>query len=334
VLRGKAPHCEIAKSGVSKILTRAKSPSDSDIVELNDLLVMPAFVDTLRAAGLDSLEGLFSLKQAELLTKPGLQSWRERLRFDLDHQGRHCVFFMKRFTNPQAAGRKEVRQAGNGANSVAGIEWNWMRQLAANSIPCTRPVAFGEAIRRWREVRSAVVMEAVPGESLETWVRRLPLTPAKGRREGDRDRAGLRAVLDESAQLVARLHSAGYAHRDLYLSHLFHDPTAAPGERLRLIDLQRVFRPAFWKSRWLVKDLAALNYSTPSHVASRADRLRWLTRYLTLSAPPNEEAPGAAGSNANRATAVVRKRLALQVFGKTQQIAKHDERRARSSVDG
>ena len=85
----------------------------------------------------------------------------------------------------------------------------------------------------------------------------------------------------ELARLVADFHRAGFVHRDLYLSHIFICNTGKPtDETFCLIDLQRVFRPKFRRRRWMVKDLAALNFSTPEELVGRWERLRFLCRYV------------------------------------------------------
>ena len=110
----------------------------------------------------------------------------------------------------------------------------------------------------------------------------------------------------------SRLHTGGYVHRDLYLSHIFFDPDAPLDDALCLIDLQRMIRPAVNRRRWIVKDLAALNYSAsptrgdaigPSDLVSQADRLRWLKLYL-----------GAVKLDGSA------RRLAYRVIGKTMRI--------------
>jgi hypothetical protein len=106
------------------------------------------------------------------------------------------------------------------------------------------------------------------------------------------------------------LHRCGFVHRDLYLSHIFHDAEARPEESLHLIDLQRVHRPRGAGRRWIVKDLAALNYSVPPRLVRRTDRLRWLTYYLGT---PKLDASA--------------RRLVYRIVGKTQSIARHDRRR-------
>ena len=176
-----------------------------------------------------------------------------------------------------------------------------MRRMAADGIACTSPVAYGEELNAGREIRSAVLTAEVPGDSLErrfnSW------TPS--------DRATFRPLIEPLAELVGRLHERGYIHRDLYFSHVFFDPGCPPDQCLRLIDLQRVIRPRGLRRRWIVKDLASLNFSAPSPLITRADRVRWLTRYLGAS----KLDPAA-------------RRLVYRIVGKTLAIAAHERRRA------
>ena len=175
-----------------------------------------------------------------------------------------------------------------------------LRGLASDGIPCVKPVAFGEAHRGLRERRSALLTEAVPGESLERWVLRWSTA----------DRKTIQRLIAPLAGLVGRFHECGYVHRDLYLSHIFYDPAAPPESSLCLIDLQRVFRPSWGRGRWIVKDLASLDFSTPSPLFSKVDRLRWLTHYL-------------GESKLDAST----RRMVFRITGKTRRIARHERRR-------
>jgi hypothetical protein len=76
------------------------------------------------------------------------------------------------------------------------------------------------------------------------------------------------------APLIARLHDAGFAYRDLYWNHLFAALDAEPV----LIDVHRAMRPRWRRRRWIVKDLAGLLASLPGGY-SRASCLRFLHRY-------------------------------------------------------
>lgn len=279
----------------------AFTPEAASFARINDLIAMPDQVQWLRARGLDSLDALFDVSDAESLSKPGLGVWRERLRLSLPVKGEPRAFYLKRFSRPPLRVHREVRQSGSGAGSVAGLEWTWMHRLAADGIACLRPVAFGQQLRGARELRSAILTQAVPGESLERWIR----CESAGTRET------MPRLLKESAELVGRFHACGYVHRDLYLSHLFFDAAAAPGRGLHLIDLQRVLRPRWRPRRWIVKDLASLAFSVGDGLVSKTDRLRWLIRYLQASG-----------------LEVAVKPLAYRIAGKTGWIARHDRRRA------
>jgi hypothetical protein len=171
--------------------------------------------------------------------------------------------------------------------------------LAQCHIAAAEPVAFGEQMIGPWERRSAVLIAGAPGQSLERWVQSHP----------ERVSPVLR---DHLARFVQRFHHAGYVHRDLYLSHIFLDLHGANDPSFRLIDVLRVHKPRWRRQRWFVKDLAALNYSTPAGVATTADRVRWLQVYLGVSRLR-------AGD----------KVLVRQIVAKTRRVARHDRRRRR-----
>ncbi len=288
------------------------------------MTIVPEFDPLLREHRLDSIDALFAENPGERLDKPGLPAWRQRWRLTLRDPphpplckgggtgasggGHECegkghgprTFYLKRFTDPPTGARREVRRSGTGAKSVAGLEWMWMNRLAREGIACVRSVALVEEMCGSREVRSAILTQAVPGESVERWTARW----------GREDRATIRSLLSPLAKLISRLHALGCVHRDLYLAHVFFDPAAPTDRALCLIDLQRMIQPAVNLRRWIIKDLASLNYSAPRELVSRADRLRWLKLYLgavTLDGPA--------------------RRLAYRVVGKTLRIEKRDARR-------
>lgn len=267
---------------------------------LNDLTVVAGRAPWLAANDLDTLDRLFELSTGECLSKPGLNTWRERIRLTIRQDDRQHTLYLKRYRDPPAAARRELRRTGTGARSLAALEWTRMRQLTQDGIACVEPVAFGEELVGGRERRSAILAKAVPGRSLEScaaeWTHN--------------DRKTIRVVGRQVATIVAKFHSHGYIHRDLYLSHLFYDPSPDTADPVRLIDLQRILRNPRLFGRWVVKDLASLNYSVPAHLYSTADRLRWLKWYL-------------GASKLDRSM----KRLIHRIVGKTRRIARHDRRR-------
>ncbi len=267
---------------------------------VGDVCVASRFVDLFIAHGLTSLSALLNHRTATSLDKPGLPPWRERLRLELDDaDGNTTVLFLKRYRSPPLRAQYHRIVAGSPRHSTAWIEWYWLNRLALDNVATMSPVAFAESMQRGRERASVIVTEAVPGQSLESWAR------------GQQKRCDPARII-ELARYVRRFHSLGYVHRDLYLSHVFCDDQQSGENSFRLIDLQRLMRPKMWKSRWVVKDLASLNYSCPERVASAADRLRFLKTYMGVDR---------IGSNDRT--------MIRRIVAKTRRIARHDDRRNR-----
>ncbi len=275
---------------------------DAPVVVLNDLSVAAPYRDALVKAGLDSLDALFAVR-GESLDKPGLDRWRQRIRLTLDVNGEMQAFYLKRFDRPPKKVQREVRRCGlqaHNVTTVAGLEWTRMWQLDRAGVNGPKPIAMGESLYRGNELRSAVLMKSVAGKSLESWCSTW----------GDNDLERITALIDPSATLIRTFHNQGFVHRDLYLAHLFYDPQTVLEESLALIDLQRMIEPQSLRSRWIVKDLASLNYSAPSPLVTRTHRLRWFKRYAGVAKLDKAQ-----------------RQLAYLVIGKTQQIARHDRRR-------
>ena len=271
------------------------------------LTIAPTWCELLAANGWRTLDDVFRLKNGGRLSKPGLPQWRERLRAALiGASGRKVAVYVKRFRNIPLTEQIRRCWGREPSRGTAWTEWTWLCELTRAGIPAPEPIAYGEEVVGWWERRSAVVMSAVGGVSLERWcaAHRAPL-PAK--------------VSDVLVDLVARFHTLGITHRDLYLSHIFGEALDTDAPRLSIIDLQRVVRMGRRRRRWIVKDLAALNYSAPPAAASPRDRLRWLKRYLSMCRNDRSRV----GSRLERRDRV----LVRRVVGKTEQMRRHDARR-------
>ncbi len=119
-----------------------------------------------------------------------------------------------------------------------------------------------------------------------------------------------RRLLGETARIARTLHERGLCHRDLYLCHFFVVP--GEGDRIVLIDLQRVRPLGAFRRRWIVKDLAALNHSAKEGIVSVSDRLRFLRTYLGLDRLDGRS-----------------RKLVRRIAKKTARIRRHAEKRRR-----
>lgn len=254
----------------------------------------------LTANGWTTLEALLSLPNDKSFAKPGLPRWRERLRCALrDAAGTETIVFVKRFHAPPLGEQVRRWLTGDPNHGTAWTEWTWLHRLAQAGILAPQPLAYGEQLLGIWERKSALMMAAVPGASLERWC--------------DEHRTRLpRPLRDAVAETVARLHALGVVHRDLYLAHIFCDDPHAAAPRVWLIDLQRALGMGWRRRRWIVKDLAALNYSTPEWAATPRDRLRWFQAYLKRRRLTRED-----------------RIMARWILVKTERIKRHDLRAGR-----
>lgn len=97
--------------------------------------------------------------------------------------------------------------------------------------------------------------------------------------DGALDAAQQRRVADALADLVGSLHDARLNHRDLYLCHVFVDPSESRPTP-RVIDLERLRRHRNLLGPRVVKDLAALLSSVPEGRTRELLRARFLLRYM------------------------------------------------------
>ncbi|MCH8965786.1 MAG: hypothetical protein IIB58_12540 [Planctomycetes bacterium] len=262
---------------------------------IGELMVHPDYRKTLVDNGLCDLGVLLETPGDSRLDKRGLAPWRQRLVLALDTSNGMQKCYLKRFTQPPL--RQQLMNLLAGFASTAEVEFHWIRKLTELGIAAPQVVACGSRRNGFREVASLLLTAELHGESLEKWLPRGAASLGWN----------LKRRLSQSlAALVAKLHNAGLVHRDLYMSHIFIAVNAENDITLSLLDLQRVLRPRWRRWRWIVKDLAALNYSTPVSAATNADRVRWLKSYLD-----------------KRSVSANQKALIRAVVRKTGRIARH-----------
>ena len=226
------------------------------------------FKQAFDALGMTSVEGVFAFSQGQELVKENIAGFRSRTAFETrDPEG---TFFLKRYDQAPVKVQLKNWLQGRKRRSNSMIELEPMVKLAALGIGVPRPVAHGQAWRGLFETRSFLVTEKIPNaESLE---KQLP--PCFESRRPDNVRRQ-REFIRTLAGFVRHFHEQGYRHRDLYLSHIFRNSQG----QLFLIDLARAFQPRLRKERFLIKDLAQLNFSLPGQAFTRTDRMRLYLAY-------------------------------------------------------
>lgn len=154
------------------------------------------------------------------------------------------------------------------------LELKNLRRVARLGISVPEPIAAG-ADRR-HPCRSLLAIRELTGyaplnEFIPAW-----LAGGLGARRSE----ARRRLVEQIAEIARRLHLAQLYHRDFYLCHFFirELPAQSALFDLVLIDLTRLKRSRL--SRWRVKDLAQLLYSSDLPGISMSDRLRFFKHYL------------------------------------------------------
>mgnify|MGYP001812990844 FL=1 len=161
-------------------------------------------------------------------------------------------------------------------------EWRAIQILQQLGVDTMKLVAYGE--RGWNPAhrQSFVITEALEEtESLEDfcahWESNPPASPSQLRLK--------RALISRVATIARRMHANGINHRDFYICHFLLDISVdvfkQPPEALRLslIDLHRVQLRRRTPTRWVVKDIGGLYFSSMRIGLTRRDLYRFMKAY-------------------------------------------------------
>jgi len=261
----------------------------SDFVKQGDILVDSATWPLLQQAGLSDFDSFMDFPGGHrVVHKRGRSVFRFELEgraFYLKRNRFHPVELLKRLSRGKLPPRSAHR------------EWDSILAVAGAGIPTVKPVALGERPIVGIETASFTVTEELYGaRPLDELVR-----------EGYLDRLEhheRRELIRKLAALARNLHDAGMNHQDFYLNHFFLGEEGS----VYLLDLQRVQSRNRVPERYLIKDLAQLNYSVDYYGGfSNVDRLRFVMDYADLDGLNN-----------------VVKEFIRKVLRKTARIARHD----------
>ncbi len=167
-------------------------------------------------------------------------------------------------------------------------EWRAIMRLRKQHVLTPRLKAYGS--RGWNpaRLRSFILMEEIqPAVSLEDfcrdWKNHPPAFSLK------------LALIRKLAAIAKTMHETGIHHRDFYLCHFLLDPRSLKEKKLLLylIDLHRAGLHLSPRSRWIIKDLAGLYFSSKEQGLSQRDYFRFIKHYRMkpLRAIIEEEKP-------------------------------------------
>jgi hypothetical protein len=154
-------------------------------------------------------------------------------------------------------------------------EWRALLAFHAHNIPTMTPICAGRKPLLWKIEKESFLLTDDLGEAsrLDDFLKVNGAMPCRGKVLETK-----RRILENLAYITRRMHGAGINHRDYYLCHILLDNT----ERLYVIDLHRVNVGDKVGKRWMVKDLAALLFSSLEVPVTHGQRLAFYKLYMQI----------------------------------------------------
>ncbi len=251
------------------------------------------FRERLAEAGLLDFEAVMARQDFEAV-KTKLAA-RHVHRMEL---GDGSLVYLKRYFSIPFLEALRDRLGGRGYDSGVSRERLALERLRELGIPAARVLAAAERSSLGLVRQGFLVTQALPvTRSLESLV-------AAG--EEGPEPVVIRTVVAHLAALVRKMHEGGVNHRDLYLGHLMIGDAFPP---VHVMDLNRADCRRIVPRRWRVKDLAALDVSTPDRLVGTRQRLRFLRLYLGESLREHRDLVGAI----RRKAAVMRRHIERKI---------------------
>ncbi len=210
------------------------------------------------------------------------------------------TYFLKRvFATPLLEAWKT--RFGFGAfHSRPGREWLALERLKALDVPAATGVICAEHYLGGVVRQAYLLTQGLPVcLSLEELLR-------NHGRVGETE-VDLQCLAVQVADILKTMHQGGVNHRDFYLGHLF---LGNDLKTVYVMDLDRADCRDHVGTRWRIKDLAALHFSTPLKWFSVFARLRFLRRYLGVNLSGARDLVAEIDSKARSIRAHVKRKIA------------------------
>jgi len=258
------------------------------------LTVNREHVEFLSRHGLTTFRSLMDFSGGQVAKNLLRERTTTRLELDDGHGGRRC-YYLKRHL--RASWKEYIKPLLRLTRPILGARNEWEAILAFHraDIPTMTPVAYGASGNQSLLLTAALDACDCLANRLRDWD------------QSDSDTSVPRQLLLDVASTARSMHEANLHHQDFYLYHLL-VRREQPRNGVLVIDLGRARWLPRLGHRWIVKDLAQLNYSALR--VSRSDRLRFLQAYL------------------DRQWTAGDRRLVRQIDRKTAAIARHSQKHA------
>ena len=236
-------------------------------LEEGKLWVDPEYLPHFHKYNLNTFSKIMQYQEGKRYKK---NKYREVIR--LEFEGMPALFLKRHFSPRKMDSCKRWLKLQKTKTS-ARLELEAISHLQEFGISTMRPIAFGEIHSRLFEAPSFVITQELKATKLEYY-------SMNGFPRWEKDIKFRHLLTEKIANLARTLHQNNIHHQDFYLCHILIQNEDSDDFKLYLIDLQRMRREKRLRKRWLIKDIAQLNYSALAPVVNHCDRLRFFQKYL------------------------------------------------------
>ena len=236
------------------------------------MIINRGFEPLLKENGLDDFDAIMKFDSGEVVKQKS--KYRSTMRLNLPGKEGRGVVYLKRYRFFFIS--EFLKNCFLFFRTYSAThEWRTILKFKAVNLPTMIPIAVGMRwkIPFWNE--SFLITQEIPQtKTLEKELKNHFSSPLDSVRLKQK-----RGLIEKLAALTQKMHAEGFNHQDFYLCHILVNLNNADDPIFFIADLHRVKKKREIKKTWKVKDLAALNYSTPKKIISRADRLRFMKNY-------------------------------------------------------
>jgi tRNA A-37 threonylcarbamoyl transferase component Bud32 len=237
--------------------------------------INPDYRDLLKAADLDSIQGVIHSKLGDVISTDRKQEKNVVKRIEITYEGKPRVFYLKLYWNYEC---QKIRvRAFRGSlvgRSMVRAEYENLEKLAGWGFRVPQLVAWGDHRFAGGVIHAFIITEEIPrAMGVDFLAHEWFAQQAREVREQKKAQ-----LIDAVARAVNRMHAHGFEHHDLFLRNMM--VSGLDMSKLYMMDAPRAYIwPAFIMRRRRVVDLATLD-AAATQVFSRSQRVRFMHIYL------------------------------------------------------
>jgi hypothetical protein len=244
------------------------------VSEFPGMIVNQEYLDLLNEVGLNNFDNIYGFEGGQTVKKIKARSI---CRVEVPFGNETRTLFLKRHRAERPSAWNWIKGRLLSLNVSAGMtEFRSICDFRKLGISTALPIAAGE--RRVSPLRyeSFLITESMaPFVSLESIIQYYPEQFIGT--EGNKRKI---FILNTIADLMRKMHDAGFNHLDFNADHVMIGPDENGGNiRLALLDFQRIDRRQWMRHRWMIKTMAEIFYTLPEPIFSDKDKLFIFEQY-------------------------------------------------------